>query len=273
MTGLTSLARVCANVKLGATGKGLALAAAGLMASSAHAVQIFDTLTNGGAGFAKSTFSQCLTCTGNNPTISELGDIITFAGTERLFTTARVTMSQFGAAVALNYFADVTMKVYTPDGATVLASKTETVNITAGNADYTFTFDFTSQNVVLPNTVYYGISVGSVDPLANNLWLGLWDYYSQAFGGDGQAPLIGTDPGTLVSTGNSVSSIMYGRLLSNPSFLANSNGVGLGANDLDLGYTPNVEFNAVPVPEPSTYGLMFLGLVAVGAAARRKLSK
>jgi hypothetical protein len=43
-----------------------------------------------------------------------------------------------------------------------------------------------------------------------------------------------------------------------------------GDND---GYADNLSFSITAVPEPATYGLMLLGLAAVGAAARRSVAK
>lgn len=254
--------------------RSVAVAAAfGAAALSANASSVvFDSYTNPfiAGGFAQTKFAQCLWCV-NNPIIEELGDIITLAGTDRVLEGATVVMAQ--ASASTSYTADISLKFYTPDGATLLASDTQTVFIAGATGAYDIVFDFTSSPVTLPDTVYYGVSVTSVSLGANDLWLGLWDYWSLPEGGDGQALTVGTDPGTTINGATNVSSIMYGRLASNPSVLANSNGTGLGANDLDLGFTPNIQIVAAPIPEPATYGMFALGLLGVGAMVRRSSKK
>jgi hypothetical protein len=244
----------------------LVLAAAGVAAAAAQATTIFDSLTGG-----QHSYNQCWACT-NNPTIQELGDIITFAGTDRALTSVTAQLTQQVFTGTTPYVVDVTFSIYNVDTNTLatslIAARTQSLSIPSQGTFETPVFDFTG--TIVPNTIYYGISIFSLSANADGLRFALWDYWSPAAFGDGQSIPVGTDPGTVVNGPQSVSSVVYGRLASSPSVLRASTASGLGVNDLNLGFTPNVKFIAVAVPEPSTYGLMALGLVAVGAMARRR---
>ena len=110
------------------------------------------------------------------------------------------------------------------------------------------------------------IRTTSASPSLSGLQVALWDYWPTP-AGDGPL-LAGSDPGTVFITPTNVSTVAYGRLASNPGTLVASTAGGLGTNSLNLGYTPSIQISAVP--EPGTYGLMALGLAAIGVAARRR---
>ena len=239
-----------------------AVAVAGLASVSAQAQStIFDSLTGG-----QGVYNQCFTCTGGAPSISELGDVITFAGTNRFITSVDVLFAQQFFTPGPSYLADLTLRLYNPTGTTQLGSVQRGISI-ASTGLYTVTFTFASA-VQVPNTIYYGLSVASPSPNANSLRLGLWDYYTGAFGGDGPNIPAGIDPGTVINAPDNVTSIVYGRLTLNGPLLASTGG-GLGPNGLSDGFTPAVRFTAA-IPEPTTYGLMAIGLLGVAAAARRR---
>ena len=248
---------------MGAIRSTLVAASLGTAAFASHAVVVFDALTGG-----QTFYNQCFACTGGNPTITELGDIVTLAGSARQVNSVSFRMAQQTFTGLISYSADITFSIYSVNmgtlATTLLSAVTNNVQISAtGPFDLTFAFN----NVTVPDTIFYGVSVSSASVNLGGLRMGLWDYWSPAEFGDGQTLPVGTDPGTVISGPSSVETIVYGRLLGNNQLIASTNN-GLGVNDLSLGFTPNVQISAVP--EPETYALMALGLLAVGAMARRR---
>lgn len=124
---------------------------------------------------------------------TQFGDEVTFAGTNRALRTVTVTLSSWGCqsgfwfagncvtSKGATFSVPITFNIYSPGNtATPIATKTQTFdvpyrpstdngNCTAGRwfdkkqgcfngIAANISFDFTSQNVVLPDTVVYGIA-------------------------------------------------------------------------------------------------------------------
>ena len=259
------------------------LVASALTASAlaAQAETIFDSNTSSSEYFG--AFTLCYVCGNNSAVIAELGDIITFGGTARSLTSVNLTMAHINRAAATPaYLVDLTLSLYTVDASlntSLLASRTGTYSIPAFPAQSAWLlatpFDFTG--VVVPNTIYYGLSYSSADPSANSLAFALWDYFRAGapYYGDGQSLPAGSDPGTVVSGPASVTSIVYGRLASNSALLVSSTNNGLGTGNGNLpnsGFTPTIQFQAIAVPEPAPYVMYGAGLLTLALIVRRRRS-
>jgi len=255
---------------MGAIRSTLVAASLGTAVAASHAMVVFDSMFVLPGVASQTNENQSFVGTGGNPTITELGDIITLAGVERRVNSVSVRMAQQTFTGLNPYTANITFSIYSVNTLTLatslLSAVTNNVQISStGLFDLTFAFN----NVTVPDTIFYGVSVGFTNPNINGLGMGLWDYWSPGLPnfGDGQTLPVGTDPGTIINGPSSVETIVYGRLLGNNQLIASTNN-GLGVNFLSLGYTPNVQISVVP--EPETYALMALGLLAVGAMARRR---
>jgi hypothetical protein len=206
--------------------------------------------------------------------LQEFGDLISFAGTDRLLNTVELGVTQFNYVGFQPYDVTMTLNLYeTSNTTTPFATSQVIFNIDQAGLYEPIPFDFSGTNVVLPDTIFYGISYdtsknsalppGPYDALNIAQWC-----YCLPPGGDGRAIPIGVDVGNAGSiAAGTFQSFVYGR--------KNGTWAALGANDGLNGVTPAIRFYAdsttvAPIPEPETYALMLAGLIAVGVAARRK---
>jgi hypothetical protein len=255
-------------------------AVAALACVAAHAETIFDSFTvPAGSITGAHNYDQCYTCPSPVPSMVELGDIITFGGSDRAVTSVTVAMNQAKTTAGITPY-DLTMQMtlYTVNQTTLqvspIASSSVDVRLLGEGI---FSLPFAFNNVVVPNTIYYGLSFSSTSPFVDNLRFSLWDYWATSAGGDGQVLPVGSDPGTVVGGARNVATIVYGRLAANPLLLQQVVGGGPGISggaNLTQGFTPAVRVVAAPVPEAGTAAMLAAGLLGVaGVAARRRRAR
>lgn len=246
----------------------------------ASAENVYDTIPNPDpSGMPSWGYQAC--------SISELGDYVSLSGTARQLTGVRVGMVSW-AEYDSDYtsgggsFTDpdlvmdqngwqqeLTMNIYAVDNSgtipapgQLLATKTDvfTIPFAPGDGSHPFApvlFDFSSQNVTLPDEIIFGLAfstqtygenpTGYVGPY-NSLNVG-------AYNNPAEPTLAGTDIDLDKGFVSSTWSAMYGTTGTHGVFTLSD------GEDFQLGYRPSVEIQAVP--EPATIGLIGLGGLAM----------
>jgi len=215
---------------------------------------------------------------------SELGNQVTLAGTQRLMSSATITMSSWARRAehptvgdATGFDLPVTMNFY---GATstyypgaVLGSITQTFHMEwrpdginsdgsgpwqGGNGNqwngkaFNITFDLSSLNLTLPDTFVYGVAYSTGNYGSNPLGHGPWE--SLNYGLEGTSVSVGTDLDTDDLFWNTQTAGWYTD--------GGAAGTGIFRKDtVWTGYAPMVQFKAVP--EPGTWAALGLGGLAV----------
>lgn len=223
---------------------------------------------------------------------SELGDHIAFGPGARKLNTVTVTMSNWALASqyssnATGYQHDLTFNLYNYAGDTAAGSLLATNTVSAlipwrPEADptcpggtawrdvsgtcnnglaFNVVFDFSNQNVILPNDIVFGLAFNTAD-YGNNPIHSAGPYNSLNYALTGAAPTVGTDinPDSLF-----VNTSWAG--LRTPG--VGTNGV-FGADTNWTGYVPMASFDATAVPEPATTAIFGLGMIGLMLARRRK---
>ncbi len=221
----------------------------------------------------------------------ELGDRVGLAGTDRLLSSATVTMSDWaihsdytGIGDATGFDHALTMNIYAAGpgdsvGA-LLGTKTQTFHMlwrpenNPGDNSYwvgpdnnhyhgiafNCTFDLSTLGLTVPNTIIYGLAYNTADYGANPTHAsGPYNSLNYALGG---TTTVGTDVDPDEAYLNSTWAGAY-----------TDNGAGgLGTFRRDTGWTgfaPMVQFNAVPEPA----SMAVLGMGAIAFLRRRKTAK
>ena len=231
---------------------------------------------------------------------AEFGDLIQFAGTNRLLNTVTVVMSDWALAstygsmnatwnhpLTLNLY-NVNTSGATPEPGSLIATQTTTFAIpwrpeanpactgkfagdwmaSDGNcyAGFAFEVTFTFSGVTLPNSIIYGLAFNTntwgYNPIGSP-----GPYESLNFGlNDSAPPATGTRPLPDTAYWNTQTAGNY----------TDGGAGGVGTFRQDTAWTPYsgaVSFDATaPLPEPGTFGLLAMGLLGACRVVRRRRS-
>jgi len=243
----------------------LALAAS---ASTALAAPIYSNIPGTLAGNYPSLGYQATST-------SEFGDRVNFGGSDRLLQSATVTMSSWAKSEDFNNAASfnhpLTLNIYGAGvGATpgaLLGTVTQTFVIPFRPTGWAFngiafnaTFDFSSLNLSLPESISYGLAYNTqthgTSPIGIN-----GPYNSLNFA-------LNTAPagGITIGSNDNLDDTLWNTSFAGFYTDGGAGGVGTFRIDTDwTGFTPMIEFNAIPTPGAAS-------LLAIGGllAARRR---
>jgi hypothetical protein len=219
---------------------------------------------------------------------AEFGDRIAFAGTERNLTTVRVGLVSWAQAndnfddpslmrTPTDFQQQLTFNIYAVNGSggvgALLATNTATFTIPfAPSASVhpfvPVTFDFSSQNVVLPNEVIYGLAFNTQTWGANPTgFSGPYNSLNFAVGGDNPALGSGGYYGPTVGSDVFSNAVFWNTSTAGYYTDGGAGGVGTFREDTNwFPYVPMVEFNAAAaeVPEPASLAVWSL-IAAAGS--------
>lgn len=254
------------------------------------------------AGFAGEAFAGVVysniptTLAGNYPSqpyqaqqTSEFGDRITLGGADRGLNSITLTLSSwadaayYGYGSATSFNQDLTLNVYDAGSGlnhgALLGTVTQnfailfrptvwnnpTTGAPYGGIAQNVTFDFSSLNLMLPNSIVvglafntqsYGVSPTGVEGPYNSLNFAL----NTASGG-----------GITVGSNNDLDDVMWNTLTAGWYADGGAGGVGTFRQDTAwTGYAPMIEVNTVPLPSAAYMGVGMLGLLALGRRFRTK---
>lgn len=227
------------------------LTASLVLAASSQAASIYSNIPGTLAGNYPSLGYQATST-------SEFGDRINFGGSDRLLQSATVTMSSwahsedFGNAVSFNH--PLTLNIYAAGvGATpgaLLGTVTQNFAIPYRPTGWGFngiafnaTFDFSALNLSLPESIVYGLAYNTQS------------YGTSPIGSDGPYNslnfALNTDVGGGITIGSNddLDDTMWNTSFAGFYTDGGAGGVGIFRADTNwTGFTPMIEFNAIPTP-------------------------
>lgn len=242
-----------------------------LVASAAQAESVFNNIPDTLAGNYPSLGYQATST-------QEFGNKITLGGTNRLASSATITMSSWAkkseyAAIgtATHFDHALTMNIYAAGAGDsvggLLGTVTQTFSIQYRPEVFSFsgiaqnvTFDLSGLGLTLPETFIYGVAYNTQSHGYSPLGVaGPWNSLNYAV--IDTAPTVGIDVDTDDAYWNTSFAGFYAD--------GGASGVGTFRRDTDWsGYTPMANFEAVP--EPAT--MTVLAIAALAAARKRKKS-
>ncbi len=239
----------------------------------------------GAAAFGQSTIYSNIPATlaGNYPSqpfqaqqTFEFGDRINFGGSDRYLQSATVTMSSWARSEdygnQATFTHPLTLSIYAAGSGNLpgalLGSVTQTMTIQFRPTGWGFngiatnvTFDLSGLALTAPNSIVWGISYNTQTYGANPMGVdGPWNSLNVA---------VNTAAGGGITAGSNddLDDVMWNTVTAGWYTDGGAGGVGIFRQDTGwAGYTPMIEFNAVPTPAAAS----LLGIGGLLASRRRR---